>query len=40
MFPILNPAPPSLVAAIRGYSLAAVHRLLIAAASLVAEHRL
>ena len=30
----------SLVEAIRGYSLAVVHRLLIAVASLVAEHRL
>ena len=29
-----------LVAASRGYSLVAVHRLLIAVASLVAEHRL
>ena len=30
----------SLVAASRGYSLVAMHRLLIAVASLVAEHRL
>jgi len=31
---------PSLVEASRGYSLAAVHQLLIVVASLVAEHRL